>query len=55
MHVYSNYVEALQKQLKRIPNPFPILKISNNHQNIEDYKLDDFEFIGYNPLGKIKM
>jgi len=55
-HVYLNHVEPLQKQLKRIPPPFPILKIEfAKGKKLEDYTFEDFKLIGYNPLGPIKM
>ena len=55
VHVYKNHVEQLKEQLERVPNPFPILKIINKREKIEDFQFDDFELLGYNPQGKIKM
>eukprot|EP00924_Labyrinthula_sp_SR-Ha-C_P005009 maker-scaffold_1-snap-gene-18.41-mRNA-1 protein AED:0.02 eAED:0.02 QI:203/1/1/1/1/1/2/29/490 len=54
-HVYSNHVDALQKQLKRVPRKFPKLKVNNPTTHIEGFKYDDFELVGYKPYGKIKM
>jgi dihydrofolate reductase/thymidylate synthase len=54
-HIYSNHVEAIQKQLNRTPKPFPILKINRNVTDIEDFKFDDFSLINYSHWPKIKM
>jgi dihydrofolate reductase/thymidylate synthase len=54
-HVYKNHVEALQKQLERIPRAFPILKINKEVEAIDKFKFSDFQLIGYNPYPKIKM
>ena len=44
-HIYESHLEAVEKQLKRIPNPFPSLKISK-----ELYKLTDIEELSYTDL-----
>jgi len=54
-HVYCNHIEALETQLEREPREFPQLKIKRKVDNIEDFTIDDFEVIGYNPHGKIVM
>jgi len=54
-HVYCNHIEALETQLEREPREFPKLKIKRKVDNIEDFTIDDFEVIGYNPHGKIVM
>jgi dihydrofolate reductase/thymidylate synthase len=54
-HVYKNHVEALKQQLNREPREFPILRIKRNVTDIDDFKFEDFEIIGYNPHGTIKM
>lgn len=55
LHVYKNHVDQLKEQLHRVPNPFPILKIRNHKAKIEDFEFGDFELLGYNPQGKLKM
>lgn len=55
VHVYKNHVEQLREQVERVPNPFPILKIKNRREKIEDFQFDDFELVGYCPQGKLKM
>merc|ERR1712216_523784 len=54
-HVYKNHVEPLKAQLERNPRPFPILKIKRDVADIDDFKSEDFELLGYNPHGKIAM
>lgn len=54
-HVYKSHIEALHKQLKRTPRPFPTLKINPNVKSIEDFKFEDFTIVNYNPFPKIKM
>ena len=54
-HVYSNHVEPLEEQLKRTPRPFPKLYIRRSVSNVDEFRADDFELVGYNPHGKIKM
>ncbi|XP_048269195.1 thymidylate synthase isoform X1 [Bombus terrestris] len=54
-HVYLNHISALEEQTKRVPKPFPYLKIVRNVENIEDFTADDIELIGYNPHTKLSM
>ncbi|XP_050741587.1 thymidylate synthase [Drosophila biarmipes] len=54
-HVYLNHVEPLREQLERTPRPFPKLVIKRQVQDIEDFRYEDFEIVGYNPYPKIKM
>ncbi|CAK86280.1 unnamed protein product (macronuclear) [Paramecium tetraurelia] len=53
-HIYSNHVEALKKQIERVPYPFPLLKIKGN-KSLFDYTYEDFELVGYNAHDKIEM
>lgn len=54
-HVYSNHISALEKQLEREPRPFPILKITRQVPDIDDFKAEDFVLEGYDPHPKIPM
>jgi len=54
-HIYLNHVEPLKEQLERTPRPFPKLVIKRQVKNIEDFRYEDFEIVGYNPYPKIKM
>jgi thymidylate synthase len=55
VHVYTNHIDALKKQIVRTPRPFPTLNILRKITNINDFTIDDFELIGYNPHPTIKM
>ena len=46
-HIYDDHVVALQEQLKREPYEFPKIAIRALHENIDDYKVGDFEVQGY--------
>ncbi|KAK4836171.1 hypothetical protein QYF36_019452 [Acer negundo] len=54
-HVYRTHVRPLQEQLKKLPKPFPILKINPEKKNIDSFVVADFELIGYDPHQKIEM
>lgn len=54
-HIYLNHLDALQEQLKREPREFPKLRIKNQVEDIDQFKMEDFELIGYNPHPVIKM
>ncbi len=53
-HLYSNHLEQVQEQLARTPGPLPKLKILRKPNSIFDYKFEDFEITGYDPLPNIK-
>lgn len=54
-HIYLDHVEALKEQIARRPRPFPKLMIRNRRACIDDFCFDDFEVVGYDPYGPIKM
>jgi len=54
-HVYSNHVEPLKEQLKRIPRPFPAVKLNPDIKDVDGFKFEDFELCHYNPYPKIQM
>ena len=54
-HVYLNHIEPLEEQIKRKPRDFPTLNIKRKVEKIEDFRYEDFEVIGYDPLPTIKM
>lgn len=54
-HIYEDHVEPLKEQIKREPYEFPTITIKNKYDNINDYKLEDFEIHNYKSHGKIKM
>jgi len=54
VHIYSNHMKQVKEQLTRKPKPFPKMKINPKIKNIDDFKIEDFELIGYNPDESIK-
>ena len=42
-------------QLKREPKPYPKLNIKRKVENIDDFTMEDFEIVGYQPHPKIAM
>lgn len=54
-HVYLNHIEPLKEQLKRTPKEFPKLYLKRDVKDIEDFKVEDFDLVGYNPHPKINM
>jgi thymidylate synthase len=54
VHIYSNHMVQVKEQLKRKPRPFPKMKINPKIKNIDDFGIEDFELVGYNPHDAIK-
>ena len=57
-HIYMNHKEALEEQIKRNPYPFPKIKFNTSIKNLEEYDLEDIEFIEpykYHPTIKMEM
>jgi thymidylate synthase len=57
-HVYKDHVEPLMTQLAREPREFPKLRINRTKEQIGDidgFMMEDFEVVGYMPMGKIEM
>jgi len=55
-HIYMNHKNAIEEQLSRAEDIrlFPELKINPNVKNIDDFTMDDFEIVGYDPHPFIK-
>jgi thymidylate synthase len=53
-HIYLNHLEQVDTQLKRIPQPLPQLVLKRRPPTLFDYRLEDFEFTGYQPEAAIK-
>jgi len=47
VHLYSNHYEQALLQLTREPYPLPTLKLNPEIKNIDDFKFEDIELIGY--------
>lgn len=54
-HVYRDHVESLEVQLKRTPTDFPRINFRRKVTDIDDFKYEDIELIGYNPQPTIQM
>jgi thymidylate synthase len=54
VHLYSNHFDAVKEQLARKPNSLPTLKLNPKIKNIDDFKFEDFELVGYDPHPPIK-
>lgn len=54
VHIYSNHFDQVKEQLKRKPKLFPKMRINPKVKEIDDYKFEDFEIVGYEPHPPIK-
>jgi thymidylate synthase len=48
-HIYSNHIEQVKTQLERKPRKLPTLKIKRKVTDVDDFRFEDFELIGYEP------
>jgi thymidylate synthase len=46
-HLYTNHLEQAKLQVSREPLQLPKLKLNPNVKNIDDFKYEDFEVVGY--------
>ncbi len=53
-HIYHNHFEQVREQLTHTPLPLPQMKINPNIKDINDFKFEDFELVGYESYGVIK-
>lgn len=54
-HIYEEHEEMLMKQISRTPKTFPKLYLKQKHENINNYKVNDFILKDYNFYDAIKM
>jgi thymidylate synthase len=54
IHYYEDHLSAIGEQLKNEPKPFPVVKIDQGIKEIDDFKPERVELIGYNPYQPIK-
>ena len=56
VHLYSNHLEQAKLQLSRRGDirPLPKMKINPKKMKLEDFTIDDFELVDYNPHESIK-
>lgn len=53
-HIYHNHFEQVRTQLTRKPLKLPEVKINPLLKNINDFKFEDIELIGYESYGALK-
>ena len=53
-HIYEDHFDAVKEQLQRNSKKFPKLKIRRPIKIIDDFTMEDFEVIGYDPDPFIK-
>ena len=54
LHLYKNHLEQAKLQLSREPRPLPQMKLNPALKNIDHFKFEDFELVGYDPHPGIK-
>jgi thymidylate synthase len=54
-HIYENAIDACKLQITREPYPFPTVSIKQVRENINDYKIEDFEIHNYKHHEQIKV
>lgn len=53
-HIYHNHFEQVKEQLSRAPLPLSTMKINPLIKDINDFKYEDFELVGYESYGVLK-
>ncbi len=54
IHIYENHIEAVKEQLKRKPKDFPEVKLDSSVKEIDDFRPEHVELLGYDPHPPIK-
>ena len=53
-HIYHNHFEQVKEQLSRTPLKLPTMKLNPEIKDINDFKYEDFELVGYESYGVLK-
>ncbi len=53
-HIYHNHFDQVKEQLTHTPLKLPVMKINPDVKDINDFKYEDFELVGYESYGTIK-
>jgi thymidylate synthase len=54
LHLYTNHLAQAREQLGRSPRPLPKMRLNPAIREIEDFRYEDFELVGYDPHPAIK-
>ncbi len=54
LHLYKNHLSQAREQLGRAPRPLPRMVLNPEIREIDDFRYEDFELIGYDPHPPIK-
>jgi thymidylate synthase len=53
-HIYLNHLDQVREQLTRQPKPLPRMRINSSVKDIDGFKYEDFELVGYDSWPAIK-
>ena len=54
VHIYMNHMEQVKTQIVRHPMPLPRMNLLRCPASIDQYRLEDFELVGYEAHPHIK-
>ena len=54
LHLYDNHVEQAHLQLSREPRPLPMLRLNPEVRDIDAFRYEDIQIVGYDPHPGIK-
>ena len=54
VHIYENHIPQVKEQLKRVPKPFPTVKLDKSIKSLETFTPDKVELIDYDPYSMLK-
>ena len=54
LHLYANHFDQARTQLSREPRPLPRMKLAPGPRELEDFRLEHFELVDYEPAPAIR-
>lgn len=54
LHLYRNHLDQAREQLSREPRPLPTMRLNPEVKEIDAFRYEDFELVGYDPHPAIK-